>query len=109
MKTFRMVVALAVMVVIVGAAGPARAAAQMGRQADAVGMTKGADKAAAKSAPRQKKQAAKQEQVQGKAGKDAADPADKAAVRKAKGARKKAEGDKPLEAGKNTASRKKSA
>ena len=118
MRTLRVVMALAVMVALVGVAGQARAAAKTGRQA-AGGMEKAADgmpgKGRAKAeGPADAKTDAKTE---GKAGVKAAarvkketdKPALKAAARGEKETRKKARGDKPVEVGKNTDSRKKSA
>jgi hypothetical protein len=107
MKTFRVLMALAVMVVIVGATAAAPAATMAGERTGAVGKAKPADKAAVKTVAPETKRAKKQEQ----AAKKTDTPADKSAPPKAKAARKKPEGDKPLEAGKNGGreSRKKSA
>jgi hypothetical protein len=122
MRTLRVVMALAVMVALVGVAGQARAAAKTGRQA-AGGMEKAADGMPGKGRAKAEGRAdAKTEgKTEGKAGakapaksaarekKETDKPALKAAARGEKETRKKARGDKPVEVGKNTDARKKSA
>lgn len=111
MKTFRMLMALAVMVVIIGATGAARATTMAGERTVAVGMAKPADTAPAKTVTPGKKSAekkvaeTKRSKKQEQAAKAADKPADTAVAPKAKASRKKLPGDKPLETGKNGGSR----
>jgi hypothetical protein len=79
MKTFRVLMALAVMVVIVGATAAAPAATMAGERTGAVGRAKPADKAAVKTVAPETKRAKKQEQAAKKTDK----PADKSAPPKA--------------------------
>jgi hypothetical protein len=101
MKTFRVLVALAVMAVIGGTLNGAQAAAMAGGQTAAMGRAKPADKGAKTVVPAKKGEATKRVKPQEQVAKQADTPADTAAAPKAKAPRKKPQGDKPIEAGKN--------